>query len=248
MAVVKRRAARPQCPMLILFDIDMTLITTGGAGMKAMQDAGAELFGPTFDASKVEYAGRLDPLIIDDLVRQHAAESRSHASPHAAMRAGYRKHLAARLQTPGVGRALPGVMDLLDELAGVRTTALGLLTGNFDDTGSMKLRACGIDPSRFGVAAWGDDSPHTPPDRAHLPPVAVRRLAESTGRRVSAREVVVIGDTPHDARCALAHGHRCLGVATGMHDEAKLRASGFDHVVRDLSETHSIMRWLHVRA
>jgi phosphoglycolate phosphatase len=234
--------------MLILFDIDMTLITTGGAGMKAMQDAGVELFGPTFDARKVEYAGRLDPLIIDELVRHHGTATDVSASPHTAMRSGYRTHLARRLQAPGAGRALPGVMNLLDALAGVRTTTLGLLTGNFADTGTMKLRACGIEPSQFTVAAWGDDSPHTPPDRAHLPPVAVRRLEESTGRRVSAREVVVIGDTPHDARCALAHGHRCLGVATGMHDEDTLRGSGFDHVVKDLSDTQAVMQWLHKSA
>ncbi len=228
--------------MLILFDIDATLIKTSGLGIKAMGLAGRELFGAGFDERAVEYAGRLDPLIIGDLLRHHGiAETGSNVTR---FRAGYRRHLEQLLSEPGTGQTCPGVPALLERLRGRAGVTMGLLTGNFPETGRVKLRACGIGVEQFEVCAWGDESPHETPARDHLPPVAMARQARRTGSEVDPRRVVIIGDTPHDVGCARAHGCRSLGVATGHFGVGALREAGADLAVPDLSRTDEVTAWL----
>lgn len=229
--------------MLVLFDIDATLVSTCGAGIRAMEDAARDLFGPAAAADGIEYAGRLDPLIIADFCR--AAGRLPTREMLAQFRERYRLALARRLRDPGVEpRPLPGVLDLLRRLRFESSARLGLLTGNFEETGSLKLAACGIDPARFDLAVWGDHSPRDPPDRADLPPVAMRRFSALAGCAVEARHVTIIGDTPHDVRCARAHGCRSLGVATGRFSVAALLDAGADAAVPDLSDTAAIVAWL----
>ncbi|NUQ54051.1 MAG: haloacid dehalogenase-like hydrolase [Phycisphaerales bacterium] len=228
--------------MLILFDIDLTLISTFGSGMLALEQAGKDLFGPSFSIQGVEFAGRLDPLIIDDLLKKNGqALSKEHRE---AMRRGYATHLGPRLVRPGVSKPLPGVMALLDRVRSRRDVEIGVLTGNFPETGALKLQACGINPAWFNVNAWGNESPHEPPAREHLPPIAMKRYEVRHGRAIDPARVVVIGDTPHDAHCALVNGCRALGVATGLSSIEKLRASGFHRVVENLSATDDIESWL----
>lgn len=227
---------------LILFDIDATLISTSGIGIRAMEDAGRELFGPSFSSGRVEYAGRLDPLIVRDLL---IANGRGPTAANmSALRAGYRAQLTQKLPACTTARALPGVPELLDALESADSASLGLLTGNYPDTGALKLRACGIDPDRFPISAWGDDSPHDPPDRAHLPPVAMERFRRRFNVDADPRRSAIIGDTPHDIRCAKAHGLRALAVATGMYSVEALRAQGADLTLPDLSETSTVVDWL----
>ncbi|HYE61286.1 MAG TPA: HAD family hydrolase [Phycisphaerales bacterium] len=227
--------------MLILFDIDMTLITSGGSGMKAMVEAGQELFGPGFHAEGVSFAGSLDPVIFSQMLRRHGQPDTPEV--HARWRSLYARKLEARLRTPGIARALPGVMELLDEVERSHAT-MGLLTGNFEETGSLKLRAAGIDPERFAVRVWGDESPHEVPRRQHLVRVGMERGCAVRGAEIARESVVVIGDTPNDVECALAHGCRCLGVATGRSSAAELIEAGATHAVEDLSDTRGVLRWL----
>ncbi len=227
--------------MLIFFDIDATLITTGGVGIKAMIDAGRHLFGPGFTADGIKFAGRLDPLILTDMLARSGCEP-SHANL-SAMRAEYGKRLPGHLAA-GTGRSLPGVTSLVSSLAQTEGVTLGLLTGNFAETGLMKLTACGIDTERFAIRVWGDDSPHHPPARDHLPGVGLTRYRERFGRDIDPGRVTVIGDTPHDVSCAKAHRCRALGVATGQFSVEQLRECGADHAVRDLSDVDSVRAWL----
>src|SRR4051812_29501862 len=118
--------------MLIFFDIDATLITSGGVGIRAMVDAGREVYGPTFTAEGIPFAGRLDPLILHDMLTRSGAEPSPQAI--ATMRTAYRRHLEGYLSR-GPAKALPGVFPLVDRLANHETLALGLLTGNFAETG-----------------------------------------------------------------------------------------------------------------
>jgi phosphoglycolate phosphatase-like HAD superfamily hydrolase len=228
--------------MLVLFDIDMTMISTGGSGMKAMVDAGRELFGAGFTVDRIDFAGRLDPLIIGDMLAANGVMDNPQRRQQ--FRAAYRNHLERRLAVPGIGRALPGVQELLDALGQQRGVTLGLLTGNFEETGSMKLRACGIDPERFAVRVWGDESPHDQPRRDHLVPLGIARAVAHRGEPISSSTVTVVGDTPHDVQCARQHGCRSLGVATGSFGADQLRAAGATHVVSDLSETQVVISWL----
>ncbi len=228
--------------MLVLFDIDATLISTSGVGMQCMIRAGQDLFGPGFHADGVEFAGRLDPLIIHDLLIANGLPSGP--GERAGIRSGYARHLRLALATPGVGKALPGVPALLDAVERVEGATMGLLTGNFEDTGRFKLGACGIDHGRFRLCVWGDESPHDPPAREHLPGVALERFAGTHGRRLSPDRAVIIGDTPHDVSCAKAHGLRVIGVATGSYTVPQLAAAGADWAVPDLADTASVIRWL----
>lgn len=228
--------------MLILFDIDATLITTSRSGILALEHGGRDMFGEEFTIEGVEFAGRLDPLIVRDLLERNGRQRTREDAER--LRAGYAKRLPEYLARPGSANACPGVHALLAELRREAGVTLGLLTGNFADTGQAKLRACGIDPGWFSVRVWGDESPHDPPAREHLPAVAFDRYREAYGRLIGGERTVIIGDTPHDVRCALAHGCRCLGVGTGQFTPAQLAACGADRAVPDLSETGEMVSWL----
>ncbi|QOI99492.1 MAG: haloacid dehalogenase-like hydrolase [Phycisphaeraceae bacterium] len=228
--------------MLILFDIDATLITTQRAGIEALHGAGQDHFGPGFTTEGVDFAGRLDPLILADLLVRNALEPTP--ANRGVLRDGYRRRLASILAEPGRANACPGVMDLLAALAGRPGVTLGLLTGNFPDTGALKLRAAGIEPEGFPVRVWGDESPHDPPAREHLVPVGLERYATLAGSPADPARVTVIGDTPHDVACARAHGCRSLAVATGMYSRLDLERAGATAAVENLSSTGEVLGWL----
>jgi len=229
--------------MLILFDIDRTLIETQGVGMGCLLDAGRSLFGDSFTVDGVPFGGRLDPLIIADIL---AASGVEHTAEHAlAMRRGYFERMRHATRRPGVSRALAGAAELVDavEALGEPVTP-GLLTGNFEETGRLKLTAAGFDADRFPVRVWGDDSPHTPPTRDHLPPVGIDRHATLKGARLASEQVIIIGDTVHDVACALSNGCRVLAVATGHDPADTLARAGAHRVVDDLTDTQGITQWL----
>jgi phosphoglycolate phosphatase-like HAD superfamily hydrolase len=206
-----------------------------------MVAAGRELFGPGFTADGISFGGRLDPLIMVDMLVKSGCEPS--AANMKAFRDTYTRLLPEHLAS-GTGRSLPGVNRLVPELGATDGVVLGLLTGNFAETGLMKLRACGVETERFTINVWGDDSPHDPPARDHLPGVGLTRYRQRFGRGIDPREVVIIGDTPHDVSCAKVHGCRSLGVATGSYKAEELRACGADCVVMDLSDTTGVRDWL----
>lgn len=231
--------------MLILFDIDATLITTSRTGIAAMGQAGRRLFGESFSEHTVDYAGRLDPLIIADLLRAHGQP----VTPQAIItfRDHYHDALINLLAPEGVAAPCPGVPALLTALRSLddhlRPT-LGLLTGNYEVTGSLKLRRSGIEPLDFAVRVWGDASPHDPPHRSHLPPVALERAQQLFNHPVPAERVTIIGDTPHDVRCARDNGMRSLGVATGKYSRDELAEAGASLALGTLEDTDRVLAWL----
>jgi phosphoglycolate phosphatase-like HAD superfamily hydrolase len=227
---------------LVLFDIDATLITTGGVGKAAMLDAGRELHGPGFTIDGISFAGRLDPMLLEEMLILNGKPC--DAGCVEAMFHRYRRVLEGHLKRPIRGGALPGATALVADLRKKEGVVLGLLTGNFRETGSMKLRACGIDPDHFPVQVWGSDSPHSPPSRDHLPAVGMARYKAAFGRVVPPDRVTIIGDTPLDVRCARANGCRSLGVATGQYGVADLLDAGADHAVVNMAETAAISEWL----
>ncbi len=224
--------------MLVLFDIDGTLLLTQHAGMRSMHAAARELFGDTFTLEGVEVAGRIDPLIWADLARINGIDD--HAVHHDRFRAGYARHLARRLAENNTAVLLPGVPQLLEALGRLEHVTLGLLTGNYPETGTLKIEAAGLDPAGFAVAAWGSDGG----SRRELPQRAMTRYHQRTGRRLKGHEVTVIGDTPHDVDCARAHGCRVIAVATGSFSRETLAEHEPDLLVEDLSATGEIVDWI----
>jgi phosphoglycolate phosphatase-like HAD superfamily hydrolase len=193
----------------------------------------------------VPVAGRLDPLILADAFAISGVPD-THEHRHL-VRAAYAKRLEETLDASHGAVALPGVPELLEALRPVAErgdAVLALLTGNFEETGVLKLRRCGIDPSQFRIGVFGDHAATVPPRREDLVPVGVERASKVRGRSVSKGEVVVIGDTPHDVRCATAHGGWSLAVATGRSSVAELAGAGAHRAVEDLRDTNDILAWL----
>lgn len=224
--------------MLILFDIDGTLLLTEGAGIAAMVDAGRELFGDHFTRDGVEFSGRLDSLIWADLAKRNRIDD--HNGHHQSFRAAYGKHLSRRLQNAPTAVLLPGVKQLVDELADRDDLTIGLLTGNYPETGRLKIESAGLDPDVFTIAAWGCDGA----TRRDLPVVAMRRLHEHSGRTITGEHTVIIGDTPHDIDCAKHHGCRSIGVATGAFTVDVLQQCGADLAVETLADADMILNWM----
>jgi phosphoglycolate phosphatase len=224
---------------LLLFDIDGTLVVTGGAGQRAMNRAFHEVFGIPDAFAGIDLAGRTDTSIIGDaFTRQGMAADELNT---ARFRGRYLECLQDEVPRPGAGkRVLPGIQPLLEALDPEPRSFLGLLTGNFADAAEVKLAH--FDLWRyFKCGAFGEDHG----DRNHLVPVALAR-AQACGlpTHVEPAGVIVIGDTPRDVACAHAHGARCVAVATGEYTADRLRLAGADVVFEDLSDTAAVLEAL----
>jgi phosphoglycolate phosphatase-like HAD superfamily hydrolase len=216
---------------LVLFDIDGTLVLTGGAGLRAMTRACDELLQHSDALDGVPVAGRTDWSILHDVLTRIGRDFDDDL--FASLRARYLTHLAEEIEKPGRGvkAVMPGVRELLDELDARNDVFVGLLTGNFAEGARIKLQH--FDLWRyFRCGAFGDDAA----DRNALVPFAITRARECGIRDPAPHEVLVVGDTPHDVACALAVGAIPVAVATGGFSVDQLRASGADLVFSDLRD------------
>lgn len=223
---------------LVLFDIDGTLLLSGGAGRRAVLRALDDEAG--IDGERVEgvrFDGKTDPAIITELFAAagRADECTSDRIDRVIDR--YLWHLEADLAVNAhLARVMPGVADLLDRLATDPRLVLGLLTGNVSRGATVKLRAVGIAPERFAVGAYGSD--HAA--RSALPPIAVERAREHFGRAVGGRDVIILGDTPADMTCGQGIGARAIGVTTGNFSHADLLGAGADAVFADFTSVDEV--------
>ncbi len=224
-----------------LFDIDGTLLSTGGAGQEAMEAAMIEQFGERVPITVVAYAGRSDLGFIHDIFRFYGEELNVEIREN--FIAAYLRHLPREL-AGRAGLILPGVVELLSHLHARHDVTLGLLTGNLLAGAKLKLASHGLDDYfDFALGAYGDD--HS--DRDDVARAAWQRLVEreTTLQRLSPDQVWVIGDTPADVRCARAIGAKCLAVATGIYSRADLEQAGPDRLVDDFSDAEALLEiWL----
>jgi phosphoglycolate phosphatase len=218
---------------LLLFDIDGTLIDSGGAGIQSLKDVLQHQFGIDDDLRGIEVAGKTDTGIVHQILRKQKIELSEKRV--AAFLDLYADFLARELPQRK-GRLLPGVAELLPKLQARRQNVLALLTGNIAEGARLKLRHYGIwDFFEFG--AFADDH-H---DRNELGPFAQRRAREKHAIDFSATEIDVIGDTPHDIACGKAIGARTIAVATGSYSRAQLSEYQPDWVVDDFSEVDALI-------
>jgi phosphoglycolate phosphatase-like HAD superfamily hydrolase len=222
-------------PRLILFDIDMTLIRTSGAGRRAMGAAFERLWSVEDATAGVSVDGRTDRAIFLELIEKHSlANGDIDAACRSAIEA-YLEELPGSLQSSTAATLLPGVTELLDALAagGVQP---GLATGNIRRGAALKLSHFGI-WERFAGGGFGDD--HSV--RADLVRCGIVELAGCLKCDADPARTIVIGDTPLDVEGAHLAGARALAVATGRYTAEQLSAAGADYVVADLSETARVM-------
>jgi phosphoglycolate phosphatase len=214
--------------MLFLFDIDGTLVDTGGAGMKALQEASLEIFG--HEGPSLDLAGATDLGIVAQI------HSHFEIEPTPERIEAYFKSYLARLDwnlaNGGFsGRVFDGVVEILAALSSQPGMTIGLLTGNIAGGAASKVRHFGLS-AYFPFGAYGCD--HA--DRNQLGPIAMERAAAHAARRFSPDETWVIGDTPKDVACAKAIGAKCLAVSTGNYSTHQLKAAGADVTVESLKD------------
>jgi phosphoglycolate phosphatase len=211
-----------------LFDIDGTLLLSGGAGRVAMQNVMRELFGIQ-ELHRLAVHGRTDRAIIGDLFAAHNLP----LDPGTYQEFSARYHDELRKCISGCGgRLLNGVSTLLNELAKVPAVAMGLLTGNSPQAAATKVEYFGID-SHFQFGGYGN---------VHLCRSDVAREALLDCRRwamprtVREQDVWVVGDTVHDIRCARAIGAKVIGVSTGGNSRQELENERPDRILDDLGQ------------
>jgi phosphoglycolate phosphatase-like HAD superfamily hydrolase len=205
----------------VLFDIDGTLLVTGGAGGAAWQRAFEELHGVEADIAEHTDAGMTDPEIAaivfrEAIGREGTAEERARAI------GCYLEHLPDTVAESEGYRVMPGVEELLDRLidGGV---LLGLVTGNIEAAAHVKLARAHLNRF-FSFGGYGSDSA----DRTEVTRAALRRAALVSGNTLADGACIAVGDTPRDIEAGHGAGIKVVGVATGSYGMEELRSAGAD--------------------
>lgn len=250
---------------LILWDVDGTLVRTGGAGAEVFIAAIERALGVSAHDHGVRMSGKTDPQIAREIlaaVAETATLSGAELDDAIVAVMGHiERELAGAVERiRQEGRVLPGVREVLAALHDDPDVLQSLLTGNIAPNAMVKVAAFDLDGYfDWDVGAFGSDH-H---DRIELVPVAVEKAADRHGRRFGPEEVWIVGDTPRDLACARAAGASCLLVATGRYavdelttavDEDRGDGAGVpegvgatdrrEHVLPDLADVDAVLTLL----
>ena len=211
-----------------LFDIDGTLLVTGGAGAVAWQRAFREMHGIDADIDEHTHAGMTDPEIAAIVFREVIGREGS-AAERAEAIAGYLSHLQDAVDESEGYRVMPGIEELLPRLveSGV---LLGLVTGNIEAAAHIKL-ARGDLNRFFAFGGYGSDSS----DRTELTKKAVERGGQVAGKELDSATTIAVGDTPRDVKAGHGAGIRVVGVATGKYSVDELEEADADWAITDVT-------------
>jgi phosphoglycolate phosphatase len=227
--------ARPR-PLLVLWDIDQTLLEARGAGRDAYAAAFLRLAGRPLD-QPWQFNGRTELAAATVVLRAHGVE------PTRALVDSFVELITAELHArvddlQRRGRALPGAAEALAACAALGGVHQSVLTGNVARLAELKLRVFGLAQHMdLRIGAFGDDAL----ERADLPPHAWRRAEEHVGHRFTGADTVIVGDTLLDVAAGRAVGAHVVAVATGPADAGALRAAGADVVLADLTDTRAVV-------
>jgi phosphoglycolate phosphatase-like HAD superfamily hydrolase len=216
--------------LLVLWDIDGTLVDSAGHGRHAFDDAYQAVLGRPFTDDAIEMAGRTDHQIAMAMLGAERERLPRMLEELAAALAHREDLIRAE------GRPFPGAREALEALAARDGVVQSLLTGNLEANAALKVGAFGLDAMLdFDVGGYGSD-PHE--ERADLVEVARERARAKHGEPA---DTVLVGDTPLDVRAAHAAGARAVAVATGPYGVDELRESGADGVLDDLADVERVM-------
>lgn len=217
----------------VLFDIDGTLIVTGGSGHGAFAKTFAEDFGVEKIARDVPFSGRSDRAITLDLM-QHAGIDTTEENWQK-FKAGYLRRLPGTLEELD-GCVLPGVTELLDRLAKIPDVVIGLLTGNMQEGARAKLTHYGL-WDRFTFGGYGD----TATNRNDIAAAAVVEARRHIGDQPLCG-TMVIGDTVHDVTCGKSVSAFTVAVPTGHATVDELQVSEPHLLLNDLTEAEPLVQ------
>ena len=211
----------------VLFDVDGTLLSSGGAGAASWQMAFDDLYGIPADIGAYTDAGMTEPEVATLTFRNVLGRDPTVPEVDRLM-ATRMLHLPQTVAESKAFRVLPGVRATLDRLH-TEGYLLGVTTGGVEAAAHIKLARASLD-HYFSFGGFGSDSS----DRIELTRRALERASALVGRPLDPRQVLVVGDTPHDIEAAHGVGAMAVGVATGHFSEEALRAAGADHVLSSL--------------
>jgi phosphoglycolate phosphatase len=212
----------------VLFDIDGTLLVTGGAGAVAWQRAFRELHGVEADIEEHTHAGMTDPEIAEIVFREVIGRDGGEAERAEAI-ASYLGHLDDAVNESSGYRVMPGIEELLPRLAG-QGVLLGIVTGNIEAAAHIKLARGNLNRF-FAFGGYGSDSR----DRTELTKRALERGAIVAGAPLDPAATIAVGDTPRDVKAAHGAGIDLVGVATGSYTVEDLSDAGADWAIEDVS-------------
>jgi phosphoglycolate phosphatase len=221
---------------LFLFDIDGTLITSGGAGEASLCEAMRTRFGVDEDMGGIHLPGNTDARIASELLRKHGLPETPENA--AALLDEYLFHLERRISAHE-GRVMPGIIDLLHALEARSDAVLALLTGNVERGARIKLSHYRV-WHHFEFGAFADDHG----DRNQLGHFARRKALDRRGVDFPPDRIVVIGDTPRDIECGRAIGAKTVAIATGHFSLSELECHSPDALFENLADTPTVVERL----
>jgi phosphoglycolate phosphatase len=215
-------------PVVVLFDVDETLVHTGGSGARSWKVAFDNLYGIPADIGEHTGAGETDPAVARETFKGVLGREPSDDELDR-IYAQYLLNLADDILVSKDYRMLPGADQCLVDL-GRAGVMLGLVSGAMEGAARTKLIPANL--NRFFLfGAYGSDSP----DRAELTGIAIEK-AGRLHKQLTPAQVFVVGDTPRDIEAAQKAGAVSVGVATGHYSVAELADAGADHVLASLAE------------
>ncbi len=215
---------------MLLFDVDLTLVNTGGAGIRALNQATRDVLGVPEVMSGITPHGKTDPAIVREIVNQIDQSHRHNLQSVAtSILDEYLSYLKREVRDSQGYRVLPGIVHLLEEISSREDIRLGLATGNMERGARIKLERGALN-AFFEFGGFGSDAE----DRTAVVLEAARR--GNLGRLpVPAGDTYVIGDTPRDIEAGKKAGFQTVGVATGSYSTEALQAAEADVVIEDFN-------------
>lgn len=224
---------------LILFDIDETMLASDGVGRRALCRALSEVSGQEIDSSAVLLSGKTDPQICQEILQANGLSLAELEGGLPLIYQTYLPYLEREIAQSQSFRLHTGVEALLNALANHEDTYLALLTGNIEAGARLKLAPFSVNRF-FQTGAYGCDSA----DRMLLPEIATRRASALFDIQVQPQEVVIIGDSVNDVRCAQGFGARSVAVTTGKTPRDEIEAVNPDYLFPSLADTQAVLKAL----
>ncbi len=227
---------------VLLFDIDGTLLLTGGAGQIAFEQAFEELFGVSDSWGNCHPDGKTDAIIFQEIAQEALGRELNDQELKALIQL-YTDRFPQALLDSSNFRLMPGVVRLLDQLSTKSELLLGVATGNVQNTSWMKLKHARLD-HYFSFGGFGCDS-HI---RAEIISAAMQRAKHYGAKEVPSNQYYIIGDTPKDIACAKANNAKCIAVATGSYSIDDLNAYQPEYTLADLSNQTFFLQILNIES
>lgn len=216
---------------LLLFDVDQTLISTGGAGLRALSRACQTLLGIENATEGISPHGKTDPAIVREILLARVGNDSHLELPLNPILESYLSFLKEEVQLSRTYRVLPGILQILEEMSRRADVMLGLATGNVELGARIKLQPGDLN-RYFAFGGFGSDSE----DRVMLVRRAAEKAEQVCGARLRPDHVFVVGDTPRDIDAGRDAGFKTVGVSTGSYSVPQLLEAGASLAISDFEQ------------